>query len=70
MKQQGRADSNRDAGAKREPIAHAVSVVKVADIGIQHHHTVDSRPLYEGRGLEAPMQGSTIHHCGSQGKHK
>jgi len=65
---QGTAN-NTDSGRKREPIAHAVSPAAVSEIGIQQIRTT-SLPLYEGRGLEAPMQGSTIHHCGSQGKHK
>ena len=57
------------AGQKREPIAHAVSPGAVSDIGI-HHVRGTSLPLYQGRGLEAPMQGTTIHETGSQGKHK
>lgn len=66
---QGRANPDGAAGQKREPIPHKVSVAAVSEIGVQViRHT--SLPLYEGRGLEAPMQGTTIHHCGSQGKHK
>jgi hypothetical protein len=56
-------------GKKREPIAHAVSPAAVSEIGI-HQTRATSLPLYEGRGLEAPMQGTTIHETGSQGKHK
>lgn len=67
MKQgQGRTTAS---GQKREPIAHAVNVAAVAEEGI-HEARYNSLPLYEGRGLEAPMQGTTVHHCGSQGKHK
>lgn len=54
---------------KTEPIAHAVNPAAVSEIGI-HSIRANSLPLYEGRGLEAPMQGTTIHHTGSQGKHK
>lgn len=54
---------------KREPIAHAVNVAAVSEIGI-HQVRSTSLPLYEGRGLEAPMQGTTNHPTGSQGKHK
>jgi hypothetical protein len=54
---------------KREPIAHAVSPAAVSEIGI-HQVRGTSLPLYEGRGLEAPMVGTTVHECGSQGKHK
>lgn len=57
------------SGQKREPIAHAVSPAAVSEIGI-HQVRGTSLPLYEGRGLEAPMQGTTIHQRGSQGKHR
>lgn len=57
------------SGQKREPISHAVSPAAASEIGVQQVRTT-SLPLYEGRGLEAPMQGTTIHHTGSQGKHK
>jgi len=66
---QGQATTSSVASTKREPIAHAVNPAAVAEIGI-HEARVTSLPLYEGRGLEAPMQGTTIHHCGSQGKHR
>jgi hypothetical protein len=65
---QGTANSS-PGDQKREPIAHAVSPAAVADIGIQQVRST-SLPLYTGRGLEAPMQGTTIHQTGSQGKHK
>lgn len=65
---QGTGNSTNSA-QKREPIAHAVSPAAVSEIGLQVVRST-SLPLYEGRGLEAPMQGTTIHHCGSQGKHK
>ena len=56
------------SGGKIEPRSHAVSVPAVAEIGILESRT-RSVPLYEGRGLEAPMVGTTIHKHGSQGKH-
>lgn len=65
---QGTANSH-PGDQKREPIAHAVSPAAVSDIGI-HQARGTSLPLYTGRGLEAPMQGSTNHPTGSQGKHK
>lgn len=61
--------NNTNSGQKREPIVHAVSPAAVSEIGI-HQVRSTSVPLYQGRGLEAPMQNSTIHHSGSQGKHK
>jgi hypothetical protein len=69
MKQQGRADHSGMGSTKREPIPHAVSVPAVSEIGI-HQVRGTSLPLYEGRGLEAPMAGSTTYESGSQGKHK
>lgn len=66
---QGQAQSSGSVSTKREPIAHAVSPAAVSEIGI-HQVRGTSLPLYEGRGLEAPMQGSTTYATGSQGKHK
>lgn len=69
---QGTANS-RAGDQKREPIAHAVDVCSVSEIGIQQVHVgrgASSRELYEGRGFEAPMAGSDTHPSGSQGKHR
>ena len=57
------------SGVKREPIPHAVNVSHIAEEGLEvvRHTKV---PMYSGRGLEAPMVGTTIHYTGSQGKHK
>lgn len=66
---QGMAQSSKMGSTKVEPKSMAVNPVAVADIGIQQVRT-RSVPMYEGRGLEAPMVGTTIHECGSQGKHK
>lgn len=65
----GKAQQSGMGGVKREPIAHAVNVAAVSEIGI-HQVRGTSLPLYEGRGLEAPMQGCTTHATGSQGKYK
>ena len=65
---QGTGNSTQ-SGQKREPIAHKVNVAAVSEIGI-HQVRSTSLPLYEGRGLEAPMQGISNHPQGSQGKHK
>ena len=64
---------------KTEPRAHRVSETAVSQIGTAlGNHAMDSngrilrgasKPLYEGRGLEAPMNSSQSHHCGSQGKY-
>lgn len=69
MTKQGQAHSSGVASTKREPIAHAVNPAAVSEIGV-HQVRATSLPLYEGRGLEAPMQGCTNHPTGSQGKHR
>jgi hypothetical protein len=66
---QGQASSSGMGSTKREPIAHAVNPAAVSEIGV-HQVRATSLPLYEGRGLEAPMQATTVHESGSQGKHK
>lgn len=74
---QGRASSSGMGSTKVNPTSRAVNPDAVADMGNMHgNHTEEGNypfkttPLYAGRGLEAPMVGTTIHHCGSQGKHK
>ena len=57
------------ADYKTEPKARGMNPAAVADIGIQQVRT-RSIAMHEGRGIEAPKAASTIHHCGSQGKHK
>ena len=66
---QGQAISNKSAGTKVEPKSHAVSVDAVANTGVILVKG-GNVPLYKGRGLQAPMVGTTQHPCGSQGKHK
>jgi hypothetical protein len=70
---------NVSTGQKREPIAHAIDPAGVSQIGsaMGNHATGGtkilhgaSKPLYAGRGFEAPMAGCDQHHSGSQGKHK
>lgn len=63
---QGRA-SYTVADKKTEPKAHAVSPGAVDQLG--QATSFKKQNVYEGRGLEAPMKGTTLHHCGSQGKH-
>ena len=65
---QGRATTSIVGSTKTEPVSQAVNVHKVAEIGVQ---TVPTKqiPMYEGRGLKAPMVSETSHKCGSQGKH-
>ena len=66
---QGQASHTSVGGTNVAPTAHAVNVEAVAQIGRQvvRHSEI---PIYEGRGLEAPMKSCESHPCGSQGKHK
>jgi hypothetical protein len=76
---QGRATHSSMGSTKVEPNSRGVSPCSVAQIGImQGNHVSDgepqnqpyhSKPLYEGRGLKAPMVGETSHRSGSQGRH-
>lgn len=68
MTKQGRATSSRVGDTKVEPNSKAVNVEYVANCGIQQV-TRDPVPMYEGRGLSAPMVSQTTHAKGSQGKH-
>lgn len=65
---QGRAQTSIVGSTKTEPVAKAVNPAAVAELGV-HEVRYTSVPLYEGRGLEAPMVSETTHKCGSQGKH-
>lgn len=56
------------AATKVEPKSQAVSPAAAANIGVQQIYT-KSRPMYEGRGLEAPMVSTTSHVRGTQGKY-
>lgn len=65
---QGRATTSIVGSTKVEPKSKAVNPAYVAELGIDESR-VNSLPMYEGRGLEAPMVSETSHKCGSQGKH-
>ncbi len=66
---QGTAQTSKMGSTKVEPTSRGVNIEYVADCGIQHVRAT-SIPMYEGRGLEAPMAGSETHKSGSQGRHK
>ena len=70
MTKQGQATHSGSGSTKIEPRSHAVNVVTVADIGLQQRYAKGNgpSPLYEGRGLQAPMVSSTTHKAGSQHK--
>lgn len=64
---QGQATTSSLGATKQEPVSHKVNVGAVSEIGIQQVHTRgNSAPLYEGRGLEAPMKSTTVYPKGSQ----
>lgn len=60
--------NNTHSGYKTEPVSKAVNPAYAADIGIQEMRT-RPLPMYEGRGLKAPMQSTTTHKSGSQGEY-
>ena len=66
---QGQASTSVLGSTKVEPKAHAVNPGAVSEMGMQviRHSQI---PIYEGRGLEAPMAGCESHAAGSQGRHK
>lgn len=75
---QGRASTTTMGSTKVEPNSHAVPPAYPARLGtMQGNHAMEGGTvrvqhilMYEGRGLKAPMAGTTSHPCGSQGKHK
>jgi hypothetical protein len=69
---QGNAIHSASGSTKVEPVSRAVNPGAVADMGNQQRFAKGNGPipLYEGRGLKAPMVGTTTHKAGSQGTHK
>ena len=75
---QGRATHSGMGSTKVEPRSQAVGIARVSELGnhVGNHVSdgprpdlpVTREPLYTGRGLKAPMVGTTIHKGGSQGK--
>jgi len=75
---QGRADHSGMGSTKIEPRSTAVNPHYPGQLGEHMGNHADrgdtprtgAVPMTEGRGLKAPMIGSTTHHSGSQGKYK
>lgn len=75
---QGNASHSGMGSTKIEPRSQAVGIARVSQLGnhVGNHVSdgprpnlpVQRDPLYEGRGLKAPMVGQTSHKAGSQGK--
>lgn len=70
---QGKASHSGMGSTKIEPRSHAVPPAYPARLGTMqgNHsdsgtHRVQKIPMYAGRGLKAPMVGTTIHKKGSQ----
>lgn len=62
--------NNITAGGKVNPSARAVSVDKVANLGLQIVRTQPpTKDLYKGRGFEAPGAKAREFNKGSQGKY-
>jgi len=73
---QGKATHSGTGSTKVEPKGHAVPPAYAASLGsMRGNHSergttkLQTIPMYEGRGLQAPMKSTTIHNKGSQGKH-
>ena len=56
------------SGGKVEPKSHGVSPGAVSDLGV-HQVRTTSKPMYEGRGIQAPKASPSTHKSGSQGRH-
>lgn len=65
---QGKATTSVVGSTKQEPVSKAVNVKAAANIGLAAGKGPPT-PMYEGRGLKAPMAGTSTHKAGSQGKH-
>lgn len=71
---QGRATTSRSGATKVEPKTRVVPPAYAAQIGLkQGNHATDAGtirvqriPMYEGRGLQAPMAKCTTYKKGSQ----
>ena len=64
---QGRATTDKSAGTKVEPVSKGVNETYVSQLGLQYVN-YNGVPMYEGRGLKAPMVSQATHKAGSQGK--
>lgn len=59
-----------DSARKVEPKSMGINPGAVSQIGNHVGPPRAIEPMHEGRGLKAPMVGTTQHHTGSQGKHR
>lgn len=55
---------------KVEPKPMAVSVDRVANMGLQQVRTKPASPMFKTEGYRAPMASQSNHKSGSQGKHR
>lgn len=66
---QGTANNTHSA-TKQEPDSRGVNPGYAVQLGTHVGTARAVEPMYEGRGLKAPMVSETCHPSGSQGKHK
>ena len=55
-------------GRKAEPNSKGVGVGAVSRIGMQTVYAKPATPMYQGRGIKAPMVSQATHKAGSQKK--
>lgn len=67
---QGQASQTGMAAGKVEPKSRAVSPAGADQLGQKVATVSGYKPLHVGRGYEAPKAANSVHHCGSQGKHR
>ena len=63
---QGRAATSIVGSTKTEPVSRGVNPGAVSRLGNMVGPGTKSEPLYEGRGLQAPMKSVTTYPKGSQ----
>jgi len=63
---QGQASSSKMGSTKTEPVSKGVNPGAVSRLGNMVGPGTKSVPLYEGRGLKAPMKSVTTYPKGSQ----
>lgn len=65
---QGKASSTTSA-PMTQPISHKINIDAVSQLG-NHVGANPARAITSGPGVQAPVAACTVHHSGSQGKHK
>lgn len=66
---QGRPTRDVKEGTKVEPTPKIVGPGYASRLGQSQYPGSDVSPMYEGRGLKAPMKSVATHKGGSQGRY-